>query len=104
MSAKKFLPFRACRSFLKTRKNCAFSETLLQAKNIYEFRHRLKWLSEGSLMFHLSLGTHQAKAVSARLMDEFADTYKKLAQYPFAKASDREKDFYNFLLKLFDAE
>jgi hypothetical protein len=84
MSAKKFLPFRACRSFLKTRKNCAFSETLLQAKNIYEFRHRLKWLSEGSLMFHLSLGTHQT--------------------YPFAKASDREKDFYNFLLKLFNAE
>ena len=81
MSAKN-LPFRACRSFLKKRKNCAFSEALLRAKNIYEFRHRLKWLSEGSLMFHLSLGTHKA--------------------YPLFKSCEQEKAFFNLLSKQFD--
>jgi hypothetical protein len=84
MSAKRFPPFRACCSFLKTRKDCVFSEALLRAKNVYEFRHRLKWLSEGSLMFYLSLGTHQA--------------------FSFVKSCDQEKDFYNFLLKTFDKE
>lgn len=45
---------KACRAFLKARENCALSEALLSAKNNPEFKHRLKWLKEGSLMYHLS--------------------------------------------------
>jgi hypothetical protein len=45
---------RACRAFFQNRINCAFSEALLSAKGNPEFKHRLKWLKEGSLMFHLS--------------------------------------------------
>jgi len=45
---------RACRAFLKARENCTLSEALLSAKSNPEFKHRLKWLKEGSLMYHLS--------------------------------------------------
>jgi hypothetical protein len=83
MSAKN-LSFRACRSFLKKRKNCAFSEALLQAKNVFEFHHRLKWLKEGSLMYYLNLGTHKA--------------------FSFIKSCEREKAFFNLLSKQFDTD
>lgn len=45
---------RACRAFLKNKKDCALSLALLSAKSGHEFKHRLKWLKEGSLLYHLS--------------------------------------------------
>lgn len=50
----KCLNTKICRAFLKNRENCEISEAILRAKNAAEFKHRLQWLSEGSMMYHLS--------------------------------------------------
>lgn len=40
------------------------SEAVLRAKNSPEFKKRLQWLSEGSLMYRLRMGTPEASEFS----------------------------------------
>lgn len=75
---------RAYQTLLKQRENCFLCEALLRARNSPEFFHRLRWLSEGSLMYHLRLGTSKA--------------------FVFAGACDKEKSLFQDLKDILDKE
>ena len=85
MKTKKSPSMRAYQALLRQRENCSLCEALLRAKNSPEFFHRLRWLSEGSLMYHLHyLGTSKA--------------------FVFAGACDKEKSLFQDLKDILDKE
>lgn len=57
------IKFRACRKFLKGIEG-EFSKALLEAANKFEFKTRMTWLSEGSMMYHLTFGTPENQSYS----------------------------------------
>ena len=57
------IPFYAC-SWFATQEPRVISGYILSARNAVERRHRLQWLAEGSLMYHMTGTTIEGKPIT----------------------------------------